>query len=205
MLTINILGFRHKRNEARRSFVVPNAAGTTRSERRGGQAGGSAMQGGARYQNQVTAWLTAKMLAERPAAPLILRGKLTYIASESGEAVDGHTGRNGPGQFRVRSGQAEDFAFNARGRGPRRRRESGRSANCGHGRAGQAPLVENPETQCGPPAAGDIVGFPGDDQNQSAKCTPSGEQTTSRPNSSGCGKEPRGESCLSRFRPRDAA
>ena len=136
---------------------------------------------------------------------VIPRGKLTYIASESGEAVDGHTGRNGPGQFRVRSGQAEDFAFNARGRGPRRRRESGRSANCGHGRAGQAPLVENPETQCGPPAAGDIVGFPGDDQNQSAKCTPSGEQTTSRPNSSGCGKEPRGESCLSRFRPRDAA
>jgi len=32
------------------------------------------MQGGARYQNQVTAWLTAKMLAERPAAPLILSG-----------------------------------------------------------------------------------------------------------------------------------
>jgi hypothetical protein len=46
------------------------------------------MQGGARYQNQVTAWLSAKMLAERPAAPLIPRGKLTYIASESGEAVD---------------------------------------------------------------------------------------------------------------------
>jgi hypothetical protein len=46
------------------------------------------MQGGARYQNQVTAWLAAKMLAERPAAPIIPRGKLTYLAAESGEAVD---------------------------------------------------------------------------------------------------------------------
>ncbi len=46
------------------------------------------MQGGARYQNQVTAWLAVKMLAERPAAPIAPRGKLTYIATESGEAVD---------------------------------------------------------------------------------------------------------------------
>jgi len=46
------------------------------------------MQGGARYQNQVTAWLAAKMLAERPAAPVLARGTLTYVATESGEAVD---------------------------------------------------------------------------------------------------------------------
>jgi hypothetical protein len=46
------------------------------------------MQGGARYQNQVAAWLAVKMLAERPAAPIVPRGKLTYIATESGEAVD---------------------------------------------------------------------------------------------------------------------
>ena len=52
------------------------------------QAGGSAMHAGARFQNQVTAWLAAKMLAERPAEPIAPRGKLTYIAAESGEAVD---------------------------------------------------------------------------------------------------------------------
>jgi hypothetical protein len=52
------------------------------------QAGGAAMQGGGRYQNQATAWLAAKMLAERPAAPILSRGKLTFIAAESGEAVD---------------------------------------------------------------------------------------------------------------------
>ena len=46
------------------------------------------MQAGARYQNQVTAWLAAKMLAERPADPITPRGKLTYIAAESGEAID---------------------------------------------------------------------------------------------------------------------
>ncbi len=46
------------------------------------------MQGGARYQNQVTAWLGAKMLAVRPAAPILARGALTYIAAESGEAID---------------------------------------------------------------------------------------------------------------------
>ncbi len=46
------------------------------------------MQGGARYQNQVTAWLAAKMLAERPAALIVPRGKLSYFAAESGEAVD---------------------------------------------------------------------------------------------------------------------
>jgi hypothetical protein len=57
-------------------------------ERKKGRAGGPAMQAGAQYQNQVTAWLAAKMLAERPAAPIAPRGKLTYIAAESGEAVD---------------------------------------------------------------------------------------------------------------------
>jgi hypothetical protein len=46
------------------------------------------MQGGARYQNQVTAWLGAKMLAVRPAAPILAGGALTYIAAESGEAID---------------------------------------------------------------------------------------------------------------------
>jgi hypothetical protein len=46
------------------------------------------MHAGARYQNQVTAWLAAKMLAERPAPPIASRGKLTYIVAESGEAVD---------------------------------------------------------------------------------------------------------------------
>jgi len=46
------------------------------------------MQAGARYQNQVTGWLAAKMLAERPAEPIAPRGKLNYLAAESGEAVD---------------------------------------------------------------------------------------------------------------------
>lgn len=46
------------------------------------------MQGGAGYQNQISGWLAVKMLAERPAAPILPRGKLTYIAAESGEAVD---------------------------------------------------------------------------------------------------------------------
>jgi hypothetical protein len=45
------------------------------------------MHGGARYQNQATAWLAVKMLAERPASPILPRGKTTYLA-ESGEAVD---------------------------------------------------------------------------------------------------------------------
>ncbi len=44
------------------------------------------MQGGARYQNQVTAWLAVKMLAERPAAQIAPRGKPTTIAPESGES-----------------------------------------------------------------------------------------------------------------------
>jgi hypothetical protein len=30
----------------------------------------------------------AKMLAERPPAPIVLLGKLTYMAAESGEAID---------------------------------------------------------------------------------------------------------------------
>jgi hypothetical protein len=46
------------------------------------------MHAGAQYQNQVTAWLAAKMLAERPADPIAPCGKLTYLAAESGEAVD---------------------------------------------------------------------------------------------------------------------
>jgi hypothetical protein len=57
------------------------------------------MQGGARYQNQVTAWLSAKMLAERPAAPLVPRGKLTYLAAESGEAVDDALAGTDQGNF----------------------------------------------------------------------------------------------------------
>lgn len=57
------------------------------------------MQGGARYQNQVTAWLAAKMLAERPAAPILARGSLTYIAAESGEAVDDVLAGNDQGSF----------------------------------------------------------------------------------------------------------
>lgn len=57
------------------------------------------MQGGARYQNQVTAWLAAKMLAERPAAPILGRGTLTYIAAESGEAVDDVLAGNDEGSF----------------------------------------------------------------------------------------------------------
>lgn len=57
------------------------------------------MQGGARYQNQVTAWLAAKMLAERPAAPILARGALTYVAAESGEAVDDGLAGNDQGSF----------------------------------------------------------------------------------------------------------
>jgi hypothetical protein len=57
------------------------------------------MQGGARYQNQVTAWLAAKMLAERSAAPILARGRLTYIAAESGEAVDDVLAGNDQGSF----------------------------------------------------------------------------------------------------------
>jgi hypothetical protein len=57
------------------------------------------MQAGARYQNQVTAWLAVKMLAERPAAPILARGTLTYIAAESGEAVDDVLAGNDQGSF----------------------------------------------------------------------------------------------------------
>ena len=46
------------------------------------------MQRGARYQKQLTAWHAAKMAAQRPAVPILARGTLTYIAAESGEAVD---------------------------------------------------------------------------------------------------------------------
>ena len=47
----------------------------------------------------MTAWLAAKMLAERPAAPIIPRGELTYLAAESGEAVDGALAGTGQGNF----------------------------------------------------------------------------------------------------------
>jgi hypothetical protein len=57
------------------------------------------MQAGARYQNQVTAWLAAKMLAERPAPPILSRGALTYIAAESGEAIDDVLAGNDQGSF----------------------------------------------------------------------------------------------------------
>jgi hypothetical protein len=57
------------------------------------------MQAGARYQNQVTAWLAAKMLAERPAAPILPRGTLTYIAAESGEAIDDVLASTDQGDF----------------------------------------------------------------------------------------------------------
>jgi len=57
------------------------------------------MQAGARYQNQVAAWLAVKMLAERPAAPILPRGALTYIAAESGEAVDDVLAGNDQGSF----------------------------------------------------------------------------------------------------------
>jgi hypothetical protein len=57
------------------------------------------MHAGARYQNQVTAWLAVKMLAERPAAPILARATLTYIAAESGEAVDDVLAGNDQGSF----------------------------------------------------------------------------------------------------------
>lgn len=51
-------------------------------------AGGSAMQGGASYQNQVGAWLATKMLSEGSPDPVGPRGKITYLAAETGAAVD---------------------------------------------------------------------------------------------------------------------
>jgi hypothetical protein len=57
------------------------------------------MQAGARYQNQITAWLAAKMLAERSATPILPRGTLTYVAAESGEAVDDVLVGNDQGGF----------------------------------------------------------------------------------------------------------
>jgi hypothetical protein len=47
----------------------------------------------------MTAWLAAKMLAERPAAPILARGTLTYIAAESGEAIDDVLAGNDQGRF----------------------------------------------------------------------------------------------------------
>ena len=46
------------------------------------------MQGGASYQNQVAAWLATKMLSEGSPDPVGPRGKIIYLASETGEAVD---------------------------------------------------------------------------------------------------------------------
>lgn len=57
------------------------------------------MQAGARYQNQVTAWLAAKMLAQRPASPILARGTLIYIATESGEALDDALAGSDQGSF----------------------------------------------------------------------------------------------------------
>ena len=100
------------------------------------------MQGGARYQNQVTAWLAAKMLAERPAAPILSRGKLTYIAAESGEAVDDVLAGNDLGTFAFVQAKANDLALIARGLRARRSCESSRQADCRCGRAGEASMVE---------------------------------------------------------------
>lgn len=51
-------------------------------------AGGSAMQGGADYQNSVAAWFAVKMLAERDAQPIAPPGTVVYVRSETQEAVD---------------------------------------------------------------------------------------------------------------------
>jgi hypothetical protein len=50
--------------------------------------GGSAMQGGADYQNRVAAWFATKMLAERDALPLLPAGTVSYLRSETRESVD---------------------------------------------------------------------------------------------------------------------
>src|SRR3984957_18094144 len=83
-----ILEFRGEGIECFKVLTVVESANGAGMGRERAKAGGSAMQGGARYQNQVMAWLAAKMLAERPAAPIAPRGKLTYIAAESREPVD---------------------------------------------------------------------------------------------------------------------
>jgi hypothetical protein len=46
------------------------------------------MQGGASYQNQVAAWLATKMLSEGSPDPIGPRGKVVYLAAETGAAVD---------------------------------------------------------------------------------------------------------------------
>jgi hypothetical protein len=56
--------------------------------RRDSSAGGSAMQGGASYQNQAAAWLATKMLSEGSPDPIGPRGKVVYLAAETGAAVD---------------------------------------------------------------------------------------------------------------------
>src|ERR1035437_5032650 len=55
---------------------------------RDSSTGGSAMQGGASYQNQVAAWLATKMLSEGSPDPIGPRGKVVYLAAETGAAVD---------------------------------------------------------------------------------------------------------------------
>ena len=50
--------------------------------------GGSAMQGGADYQNRVAAWMATKMLSEGSAEPIGPRGKVVYLAAETGASVD---------------------------------------------------------------------------------------------------------------------
>ena len=51
-------------------------------------AGGAAMQGGADYQNRVAAWIATKMLGERDGRPIAPPGTVTYLRSETREAID---------------------------------------------------------------------------------------------------------------------
>jgi hypothetical protein len=115
------------------------------------------MQGGARYQNQVTAWLAAKMLAERPAAPIISRGKLTYLAAESGEAVDDVLDGTDQGNFAFVQAKRR-LSFSTRD-----------------------------GSELGPSAASYIIRFASDDQNTSAKCAAADRRPAPRADGDGCG------------------
>ena len=55
---------------------------------RDSSAGGSAMQGGADYQNRVAAWIATKMLSEGSAEPIGPSGKVVYLAAETEASVD---------------------------------------------------------------------------------------------------------------------
>ena len=55
---------------------------------RDSSVGGSAMQGGADYQNRVAAWIATKMLSEGSAEPVGPRGKVVYLAAETGASID---------------------------------------------------------------------------------------------------------------------